>query len=108
MVTVKVFVLAEKIQRCHTKRRRQTPRTRACSRLLRTASDDFAKRTALHASSSFILKALPTCRVPLAAPSFLLVVIAIGSNQSGVKVMGKTMEPPLVRPFEGIFSVPPG
>ena len=37
-------------QRCHTNRRRQTPKTPACTRLW-TARVDFAKRTSLHAST---------------------------------------------------------
>ena len=43
-------VVAECFQKCHTNRRRQTPKTPACTRLW-TARVDFAKRTSLHAST---------------------------------------------------------
>ena len=54
MVAVKVF--QGHFQRCHTKgRSRQTPQTPACTRLLWTASVDFAKRTALRAGTLNLL-----------------------------------------------------
>ena len=44
------WMVADFLQRCHTNRRRQTPKTPACTRLW-TARVDFAKRTSLHAST---------------------------------------------------------